>query len=82
MFPNPSNSDNSSFITFEDSYYSNTIEVTIFDITGKLVVSYTYKDISSNDHTRKLNTNDLSKGVYMVKVSNGNTVGIKKLVIN
>ncbi len=82
LFPNPSNSDNSSFISFEESYYSSTIEVTIFDITGKLVVSYIYKDISSNDHTRKLNTNDLSKGVYMVKVSNGNTVGIKKLIIN
>jgi Pregnancy-associated plasma protein-A/Secretion system C-terminal sorting domain/Fibronectin type III domain/Bacterial pre-peptidase C-terminal domain len=76
MYPNPAKGDLS--IDFEAAY-EETMAVMIFDMYGRLVKT---ADQSMAKSTQmKMSLEGLSKGVYMVKVSNGSKIENSRLVI-
>jgi PKD repeat protein len=78
LYPNPNNG--SFAIKLKDASHSNeNIEITIFDITGKLLIS---KKQVINENELQL-TSDLPNGVYVLKVklADGST-GVQRLIIS
>ncbi|UYW01174.1 T9SS type A sorting domain-containing protein [Flavobacterium agricola] len=75
IYPNPSNG---IFNFYVDT--TNDIKVTIFDMTGKLILNKTYNSTTANVHD--VNLAMLAKGVYIFKVDDGKTKRSKKIVIN
>ncbi|WP_010520337.1 family 16 glycosylhydrolase [Aquimarina agarivorans] len=72
IYPNPA-TDEVYFSTETQSY-----DVEIFDVNGKLVKEFSVADNSIKEFTNK----DLSAGVYIVKYQSETASKIKKLVIN
>lgn len=73
IFPNPSNGD--FYVTAQSNFPQ--IEMEIFDITGKKVIQSVLE--SGVNH---FNFEDISKGCYIVKITENNTVTIKKWIKN
>ncbi len=71
LFPNPTNTG----IVNIQSQSNQQLQVAVFDVLGKQVVSTT---ISNGT----LNVSNLKSGVYFVQVTEGNNTSSKKLVIN
>lgn len=53
----------------------------IIDITGKKIIQNQY-DVISGDNNIQLNTNDLNKGIYILKISNSNITLKSKIIKN
>lgn len=79
LYPNPSNngkfSINFNMTSIED------VNIDVFDITGRLVLNKTYLD-SSDRFNETITLPDANTGVYIVKITSGNSTVSKKLVIN
>ena len=75
VFPNPSNG---LFKFYLES--KNNIEVSIFDMTGKLLLNKSIN--SSNANVHDINLAMLAKGVYILKVNDGNFKKSEKIIIN
>ena len=73
LFPNPAA--NNLTITLESS--SKKVEVTIADITGKIIYSTTARETQKIE----VNTKDYSAGVYVVQIQTADFIGTKKLVV-
>lgn len=58
------------------------ITVKIYDINARLVNEKVFNNYNNSVFNERFQTADLAKGIYMVKVSNGNRTATKKLVIN
>ena len=78
LYPNPAK-DAFSF-TIPTQFKQSKVNVSISDISGKVVQT----DILQNNNTNKLSvkTNTLSNGIYFVKIDIDNTSVTKKLLIN
>jgi hypothetical protein len=72
IYPNPASSIVN--IEFNDN---NLKEISLFDVSGKLI-----NKISSNNNIYTLHTNDLSKGFYTLMVQNENKQIATKLIID
>ena len=73
-------SDINNFITIEGTAnQSNQINLRIYNILGKEVVS---KTLENNINTQTISTQGLATGIYVIKLKSGNTVLTKKLIIN
>ena len=73
-------SDINNFITVEGTAnQSNQINLRIYNILGKEVVS---KTLENNINTQTISTQGLATGIYVIKLKSGNTVLTKKLIIN
>ncbi|MGB1211497.1 MAG: T9SS type A sorting domain-containing protein [Lacinutrix venerupis] len=70
MFPNPTTN---GFVNIKTSN-NETTQVAVYDILGKQVINTTLS-------AERLNVSSLKAGVYAVRLSQGNTVTTKKLVI-
>lgn len=80
MSPNPANAHTT--MSFFASESVKKMEVAVYDITGKLVISTpVIKDHSGSVSTFTINTNQLTSGVYFVQLGLDNTVSTKKLYI-
>jgi Pregnancy-associated plasma protein-A/Secretion system C-terminal sorting domain len=76
--PNPSNG--FSVLSFTNISKSNTI-INIFDISGKLVKNITNDELPAGEHQIEINSTELEKGMYFIKVTqNGKSYTIKWLV--
>ena len=73
LFPNPAT--NNTTITLGSS--SKKVEVTIADITGKIIYSTT----ASETQKIEVNTEDFSTGVYVVQIQTADFIATKKLVV-
>ena len=72
--------DINNFITIEGTAnQSNQINLRIYNILGKEVVS---KTLENNINTQTISTQGLATGIYVIKLKSGNTVLTKKLIIN
>lgn len=71
IYPNPFNSDITIQLTKEDNY-----NITLFDISGKLVLSSRFE----NTNEIKLDALDLSKGQYILRIQNDDTIITRKIV--
>ena len=74
--PNPAND----FINIEwnDELDNKNIEIRILDLTGRIVIS---RSISNSTNSIKQNISSLNTGVYFVQISNNNSIGTKRLMI-
>lgn len=73
MFPNPA----SDLVNIQLPAGSDKAEVSIFDYTGRLMKS---KIITLNDS--KLDVNNLSNGMYLIRVTSNNKIGAQRFVKN
>jgi endonuclease I len=74
IYPNPTYS-GTVYLSFND--YSLVENITVFDITGKVVSSINQSTINAD----KISLNHLKFGVYFVKVTSANAILTKKIVV-
>ncbi|HNY55711.1 MAG TPA: T9SS type A sorting domain-containing protein, partial [Chitinophagales bacterium] len=55
----------------------NNIQLQLFNLVGQSVFSEKY----SNQESIELNTNTLSNGMYLLKISDGKKEGVRKVII-
>jgi len=73
IFPNPAIDK----LTIALASYNQKVEVTITDITGKIV----YATTAGETQLIEVNTQDFSEGIYMVQIQAEGFIATKKLVI-
>jgi len=73
LFPNPADD----HFTIDLGSYQQNVDVSITDITGKIVYTTTATDIQKIE----VNTNDFAEGIYVVQIQTGEFIGTKKLVV-
>ena len=74
IYPNPSHGD----VTISRQDVGGSAEVTVLDLTGRVVIPPT----PINPSSLILHTSDLPTGTYFVRVTAGNNTTIEKLIIN
>ncbi len=79
LYPNPT----SDFvnINFELEHYSSVV-LSVFNLSGQKVISKELPNQTVGQNHIRVNVNNLSKGVYLVKIQTGNNSKIKKLIVN
>lgn len=77
LFPNPSNGHFN--LTFDLQEKGNT-EVVIYDLAGKILYQEQLKDFNGSYH-KEIDLTEGSKGVYFLKVLQGNKAILKKIVL-
>jgi len=77
LFPNPNNGD---FNLIINQSISTHFYYEIIDITGKVMESGT-KDISEKNAKFMLSNKNYSRGMYLLKIKNGDTQNVTKFVI-
>jgi hypothetical protein len=83
VFPNPA----TNHLTIALGSNSKRVEVTIADITGKIIYSTTASDPDSPDSYRdreqkiEVNTQYFAEGVYLVQVQSGEFIETKKIMV-
>lgn len=76
VYPNPTTGAvNVNFNLMADS----NVSVYVYDMTGNVVQSASYGNISRADHNLKFNMNNLTSGLYFVTVQAGNSILTKKV---
>jgi hypothetical protein len=78
LFPNPANS--SVTVSFKNEEAGN-MELTIIDLKGQKVLTEIVT-IKNGISTRVLDLSQFEKGVYFVRLANGNSIETKKLIVN
>lgn len=76
-YPNPCNGE---FITFLKSNYSETAYLQMFDITGNLVFNEEFT-LKSGNSMKKVSTENLTSGIYIVKIQTTSGITTNKLII-
>jgi hypothetical protein len=78
VYPNPANDQLNVQLIFAES---NAVNIELLDLSGKMVASPNKNQaISPNQFT--LDVTDLSKGIYILKVTNGTKVSTSKVTIS
>ncbi|OFX24269.1 MAG: hypothetical protein A2033_17140 [Bacteroidetes bacterium GWA2_31_9] len=76
IYPNPNNG---KFLLYLENFESKNYELQIFDITGQIIYSKNYENtvvLAEN-----IDISEFGSGVYLVKISDGNKVFHKNIVI-
>ena len=73
LYPNPA----TNHLTIELPNVKDKVEVTITDITGKII----YTTIAEETHKIEVNTQDFNEGIYFVQIQTAGFIGTKKLVV-
>ena len=60
---------------------SNKVELNVYDVMGKFVMSNNYGQQSTGYHTYEVNTSNLTSGMYLFTVKIGNSQTSKKVVV-
>jgi hypothetical protein len=77
IYPNPTSgmfSISASNATFSE------LQISVTDIQGKVIFSETDNNISP-DYNKQINLEELAKGIYYIRLSNGTEMSIRKLII-
>ncbi|MBF36955.1 MAG: hypothetical protein CL838_07255, partial [Crocinitomicaceae bacterium] len=78
IFPNP----NSGFFQlFLENHQVEKITIDIFDVTGKIILNESVNFDSYATKILNYNLNFLSKGIYYIKLSEGNLSHVKPIII-
>ena len=73
LFPNPA----SNHLTIALGSNNKKVEVTITDITGKIIYTIT----TNKTNKIEVNTNEFAEGIYIVQIQVADFIGTKKLVV-
>ena len=80
VHPNPSNGIFN--LSFKPASNEN-IEVSLYDLRGRLINQFTYDEVSANGlFNKQLDYNSVDNGMYFLVIKNGNKTTSKKLVKN
>ncbi len=79
MYPNPTSNQTSLIV---NSNIVSKINVFIYDYTGKLVLNPINENVIEGNNEFKINTENLSNGIYLVSIITNSLKETKKLVIN
>lgn len=78
IYPNPA----SDFISVKFDLENNIpVQISIFDLSGRIVQQSAETGLNSGSQTIHLNTQSLTRGTYLVKVVAGNEISTAKLII-
>lgn len=77
MYPNPSKG--SVLISF-DAISSNDVSIQLFDIRGRMIDVKQYK-ITSSTFQKEMNYQSVAKGIYILKITNGQNRLSKKIIL-
>jgi len=78
LSPNPANN----HLTIALGNYNDNVEVTITDITGKIIPIAIGNTITGNQTNNiEVNTSEFSQGIYVLKIQAVGFIGTKKLVV-
>jgi trimeric autotransporter adhesin len=77
LFPNPNNGN---FTLMFETFDTAKTKIELFDISGRSVAEKVFRDTSIL-FKEDISFNNLSKGLYMLKINNGNKQTTKKLII-
>jgi len=77
ILPNPNNGD---FLLNFESITNQTVEVEIFDISGRNMMSKAF-DISNGNSSKSMSLSHFPKGIYCLMIKSNNGIKVKKLVI-
>lgn len=77
LWPNPNNGE---FHISFNSTSNDTVTLAAYDIRGRKVTDQSFEN-NSNVFNQTINFNTLAKGVYILKIQNGNNEFFKRLVI-
>ena len=72
LYPNPFNSS----ITLKTTLNNKIYNVTLFDISGRIII--VKKDINST--SKKINLSNLTNGSYFLKINTGSGEIVKKII--
>ena len=78
VFPNPANSKVT--LTINLSQSAN-VSISIYDVNGKEVVFVPEQWLDTGTHNQEVDVDELSQGLYVVKINTGNTFITKKLLL-
>jgi len=81
VFPNPSNTDNDIQLTMELDKAMD-LEISILSNTGRLVNRNTFTNVAKGNFETKLATENLSSGIYLMKISSDKGQLVKRILIN
>jgi len=77
LFPNPSNG----MITVSFDLQSSDVNIELFDLRGRKIKTSEFKAIDTS-FSKALNYQSVAKGLYILKIANGNNRISKKIVID
>jgi hypothetical protein len=78
IFPNPVK--NNLNISFKVIDLQNNIKIQITDISGREVISKLFNENSSN-FDKSIDISHLTKGIYFVRINNGENRAVKKIIV-
>ena len=78
IYPNPANQQIQ--ISFDVKNLKDDIKIKIFDISGREVLNKKYE--ASSHFNQSINLNHLVRGIYFVKIKNGNQNDTQKIILN
>jgi hypothetical protein len=74
LYPNPANQSVTVQFVTEEAY--SAMQMMVYDITGKVIITQTVKD-----NLETININNLTSGMYLVTmVADGKVIGKRKLI--
>jgi hypothetical protein len=76
IYPNPANN----FINIKGNFEINA-DISIIDVQGRAVYNKNYTGLQIESEI-KINTNNLKKGVYFVRIKSSNALVTKKIIVN
>jgi PKD repeat protein len=78
LYPNPAHTFLQMDVTLEAAA---PVSVALFDLSGRAVTAQDMGELNSGKHGIRLNTNDLPAGLYLARVSAGNSITSHKVMI-
>ncbi|MBI1266386.1 MAG: T9SS type A sorting domain-containing protein [Cryomorphaceae bacterium] len=75
VYPNPTNSEFRLALVDPDQFFER---VEILDLEGRLIKSYQFSDMTSND--MHISTDDWAAGLFLIRIYSGNNIFIERLV--
>mgnify|MGYP000998554339 FL=1 len=79
IYPNPTN-DNVS-VKFDLTENVSNVKLSIYNITGKKILSIDLGSRLKGNHTEKINLNALPNGLYLVRIQGGDQIFNGKIVV-
>ena len=79
VFPNPSNDQVS--VVF-DLLEDKVVEITLHNVLGKTVKTIHKQAFTNGNHSISIPVNDISKGIYFVKVNVNNIITSQKIIVD
>src|SRR5690606_41900198 len=80
VYPNPISED---FINLElNLLETKQVDLSLYDITGKLIVNETYGDMLVGNHVKQIELSGINNGVYFMTLRMGDEIVTRKIIVS